>query len=272
MAALAGRARPGPDGRRAHAGMGDQAYAAFDDAKALEHYQEALKLEPANYEALWKASRAMVDIADVIPVTPATKKSVEEQQKKMYTEATAIAKKAVAANPERHLGPLPVRGRQRQAAPRSSARRSRSTPPRPSGPRSTRLIELDHDQPPRLARPGPLAPADGRDRRHEAGPGQPHLRLHPQGLLRRVRKGPAEGHRAPSRVRQPLPRARPDPRRPQEVRRGRRVLPEGHRPAQDDLQGRRHQGRGQDGARRPGGQEEVEARPPRAPIRKRPGR
>ncbi|MCU0243780.1 MAG: tetratricopeptide repeat protein [Acidobacteria bacterium] len=82
-----------------HIGMGDQAYAAFDDAKALEHYQEALKLEPENYEALWKASRAMVDIADVIPVTPATKKSVEEQQKKMYTEATAVAKKAVAANP-----------------------------------------------------------------------------------------------------------------------------------------------------------------------------
>jgi tetratricopeptide (TPR) repeat protein len=82
-----------------HVRTGDQAYAAFDDAKALEHYQEALKLEPENYEALWKASRAMVDIADVIPVTPATKKSVEEQQKKMYTEATAIAKKAVAANP-----------------------------------------------------------------------------------------------------------------------------------------------------------------------------
>jgi tetratricopeptide (TPR) repeat protein len=82
-----------------HIRMGDEAYAVFDDAKALEHYQEALKLEPASYEALWKASRAMVDIADVIPVTPATKKSVEEQQKKMYTEATAIAKKAVAANP-----------------------------------------------------------------------------------------------------------------------------------------------------------------------------
>ena len=82
-----------------HIGMGDQAYAALDDAKALEHYQEALKLEPENYEALWKASRAMVDIADVIPVTPATKKSVEEQQKKMYTEATAVAKKAVGVNP-----------------------------------------------------------------------------------------------------------------------------------------------------------------------------
>ncbi len=82
-----------------HVRMGDEAFALLDDQKALEHYQEALKLEPENYEALWKSSRAMVDIADVIPVTPATKKDVEERQKKMYTEATAVAKKAVAANP-----------------------------------------------------------------------------------------------------------------------------------------------------------------------------
>jgi tetratricopeptide (TPR) repeat protein len=80
-----------------HIEAGDQAYAVFDDAKALEHYQEALKLEPANYEALWKASRAIVDIADVIP---ATDKDIKERQKKMYTEATAIARKAVAANPD----------------------------------------------------------------------------------------------------------------------------------------------------------------------------
>jgi tetratricopeptide (TPR) repeat protein len=79
-----------------HIRMGDEAYAVFDDQKALEHYQEALKLEPGNYEALWKTSRAMVDLADVIP---ATDKDVKEKQKKMYTEATAIANKAVAANP-----------------------------------------------------------------------------------------------------------------------------------------------------------------------------
>ena len=79
-----------------HIQAGDEAYAVFDDAKALEHYQAALGLEPGNYEALWKASRAMVDIADVIP---AAQKDVKEQQKKMYTEATALARKAVAANP-----------------------------------------------------------------------------------------------------------------------------------------------------------------------------
>lgn len=79
-----------------HIQAGDQAYAQFDDQKALEHYSEALKLEPANYEALWKTSRAMVDIADVIP---ATDKDIKARQMKMYTEATALAKKAIAANP-----------------------------------------------------------------------------------------------------------------------------------------------------------------------------
>jgi len=79
-----------------HIQFGDQAYAQFDDQKALEHYQEALKLEPGNYGALWKASRAMVDIADIIP---AADKDIKERQKKMYTDAWALARKAVTANP-----------------------------------------------------------------------------------------------------------------------------------------------------------------------------
>jgi Tfp pilus assembly protein PilF len=79
-----------------HVKAGDEAYAQFDDQKALEHYQEALKLEPQNYEALWKASRAKVDIADVIP---ATDKDVKQRQMRLYTDATSYAKKAIEANP-----------------------------------------------------------------------------------------------------------------------------------------------------------------------------
>jgi tetratricopeptide (TPR) repeat protein len=79
-----------------HIAEGDAAYAKFDDPMALEHYQAALKLEPANYEALWKASRAMVDIADVIP---ATDKDAKTRQQTLYTDAVDLAKKAVAANP-----------------------------------------------------------------------------------------------------------------------------------------------------------------------------
>lgn len=79
-----------------HVREGDAAYAALDDARALEHYQAALALEPNNYDALYKASRAMVDLADVIP---ASDKGQKERQKAAYTEATALARKAVAANP-----------------------------------------------------------------------------------------------------------------------------------------------------------------------------
>jgi tetratricopeptide (TPR) repeat protein len=78
-----------------HVKAGDEAYAQFDDQKALENYLEALKLEPQNYEALWKTSRACVDIADVIP---ATDKDVKQRQMRLYSDATAYAKKAVAAN------------------------------------------------------------------------------------------------------------------------------------------------------------------------------
>jgi tetratricopeptide (TPR) repeat protein len=79
-----------------HIKAGDDAYAQFDDQKALDHYLEAVKVEPENYEALWKVSRAYVDIADVIT---ATDKDAKQRQMKMYTDATTYARKAIAANP-----------------------------------------------------------------------------------------------------------------------------------------------------------------------------
>jgi tetratricopeptide (TPR) repeat protein len=78
-----------------HIKAGDEAYAQFNDQKALEHYQEALKLEPENYEALWKASRASVDIADIMP---GGDKAANERQA-LYIQGTDLAKKAVKANP-----------------------------------------------------------------------------------------------------------------------------------------------------------------------------
>jgi len=88
-----------------HIKAGDEAYAQFDDQKALEHYLEAIKLEPQNYEALWKTSRACVDIADVIP---AADKDVKTRQMKLYTDGTAYARKAVAANPNDIWGHLQI--------------------------------------------------------------------------------------------------------------------------------------------------------------------
>jgi Tfp pilus assembly protein PilF len=79
-----------------HIKAGDEAYARFDDQQALEHYQEALKLEPQNYEALWKAARADVDIGDVIM---GTDKDAKQRRMKLYTDGTNYALKAVAVNP-----------------------------------------------------------------------------------------------------------------------------------------------------------------------------
>jgi len=76
--------------------MGDEAFAAFDDQKALEYYLEAIKLDPQNYEALWKASRAYVDVADLMRPTD---KESRDRQMKLYVQGTSLARKAVAVNP-----------------------------------------------------------------------------------------------------------------------------------------------------------------------------
>jgi tetratricopeptide (TPR) repeat protein len=80
-----------------HIRQGDEAYAQFDDAKALEEYQAAVKLEPENYEALWKTARAYFDLGDLME--PKDKNAVEEQRK-LFTESYKLARQAVRANPD----------------------------------------------------------------------------------------------------------------------------------------------------------------------------
>lgn len=77
--------------------QGDEAYARFDDAQALEAYRLAVEADPTNYEALWKLTRACIDVADHI-----TKEEPnwEERQKKLYKEAEAFGRRAVRANPD----------------------------------------------------------------------------------------------------------------------------------------------------------------------------
>ncbi|MBM3310080.1 MAG: hypothetical protein FJY80_01075 [Candidatus Aminicenantes bacterium] len=79
-----------------HILKGDEYYTQLKDAQALEEYLAAVKLEPGNYEALWKASRSLVDNGDLVD---AKAKGGEEKQKKFYQDAEAHARKAVAANP-----------------------------------------------------------------------------------------------------------------------------------------------------------------------------
>jgi tetratricopeptide (TPR) repeat protein len=80
-----------------HLRMGDEFYARFDDVRALENYRLALEVDPDNYEALWKAARASIDIADVLDPKA---KDTPGMQTKHFTEAEAFARKAVKVNPD----------------------------------------------------------------------------------------------------------------------------------------------------------------------------
>jgi tetratricopeptide (TPR) repeat protein len=76
--------------------QGDKFYARFDEQGAVDSYLTAIRLEPGNYEALWKAARGIEDLSDLlIGKDPASK----DKKVKMYGDAVAYATMAVAANP-----------------------------------------------------------------------------------------------------------------------------------------------------------------------------
>jgi tetratricopeptide (TPR) repeat protein len=79
-----------------HIQKGDEYYAQFDDQKALDEYLAAVNIDQANYQALWKLSRAHIDVADLVEGKGS---AVDEKKKKMYSDAESYAKKAIAANP-----------------------------------------------------------------------------------------------------------------------------------------------------------------------------
>ena len=45
--------------------LGDAAYTARQPKEALEYFSRAIAADPANYEALWKASRSEIDLAEI---------------------------------------------------------------------------------------------------------------------------------------------------------------------------------------------------------------
>lgn len=79
-----------------HLKKGDDYYTQLDNQKALEEFLAANKLDPNNYEALWKLSRTYIDLGDL--VSP-KEKDYEAQQKQLYKNAQSYARKAVIANP-----------------------------------------------------------------------------------------------------------------------------------------------------------------------------
>lgn len=74
-----------------HIAQGDREHAAMNAPAALQHYEAAIKAEPKNYEALWKATREAVDVGEFNP-------SAAERDR-MYTLAEQYARRAVDANP-----------------------------------------------------------------------------------------------------------------------------------------------------------------------------
>ena len=75
-----------------HIAMGDRDYAAMNVASSFKHYQEAIKLEPNDAEALWRASRDAVDLGEF---------SVNDADRRaLYNQAQDLARRAVAAAPQ----------------------------------------------------------------------------------------------------------------------------------------------------------------------------
>ena len=75
-----------------HIALGDRDYEAMNLAGSYKHYQEAIKAEPNDAEALWRASRDAVDLGE-FSVNDADKRS-------LYNEGQALARRAVAAAPQ----------------------------------------------------------------------------------------------------------------------------------------------------------------------------
>ncbi|MEO8562765.1 MAG: hypothetical protein ABI601_11860 [bacterium] len=72
-----------------HIAIGDREHAAMNAPAALQHYQEAMRVDPRSYEALWKATREAVDVGEFAP---------QAQRDSLYTLAEQYARRAVEAN------------------------------------------------------------------------------------------------------------------------------------------------------------------------------
>jgi tetratricopeptide (TPR) repeat protein len=74
-----------------HVALGDKEYVAMNASAALQHYEEAIKLEPKNYDALWKASRSAVDLGSY--------ENSDKKREDYFRSAELYARRAVEANP-----------------------------------------------------------------------------------------------------------------------------------------------------------------------------
>ncbi len=80
----------------AHLEAGDREYAARRAPAALVHYEAALQLAPTSFDALWRTSRTLIDIAEYDSNTARRKAS--------FSRASDLARKAIAASPSNAEG------------------------------------------------------------------------------------------------------------------------------------------------------------------------
>lgn len=76
-----------------HIAMGDSARAQLHSADALKHYQAAVSLAPASYEANWKAAREIADVAKQL-----LGDSLKNQRDSLYTLGRTYAETAITAD------------------------------------------------------------------------------------------------------------------------------------------------------------------------------
>jgi tetratricopeptide (TPR) repeat protein len=74
-----------------HIALGDKEYVAMNAPAAFAHYEEAVKEDAKNYEALWKASRSAVDLGSAERNT--------EKRESEFNSAELYARRAVEVNP-----------------------------------------------------------------------------------------------------------------------------------------------------------------------------
>ncbi|CUS76832.1 Tetratricopeptide repeat-containing protein [Candidatus Kryptonium thompsonii] len=73
----------------------------FDNYKALEKYLEAYKINPRDYNVLWKLSKVYVDIGEHLPTRT---KEEKQKQLEMYEKAREYAELAIQVNPNGSMG------------------------------------------------------------------------------------------------------------------------------------------------------------------------
>ncbi|HEV8266484.1 MAG TPA: tetratricopeptide repeat protein [Gemmatimonadales bacterium] len=91
--AVAGTPSPLPSqGAAEHIHLGDSATTALQPDVALRHYQAALTVDSTNYEANWKAARAIADVAKQIE---GNADSLKTRRDSLYSVGRGYAERAV---------------------------------------------------------------------------------------------------------------------------------------------------------------------------------